>query len=170
MFLGWTADDYSAFYVVTNERDARFFDLYRYDAKTYARTLLYKNDGGYQSRDVSRDEKWIALDKPRTTTDSDIYPLERGERRSTKHITAAQGRRVSYRPPSSTRAPPPSTSSPTGAREFTRVARYVLATDKVEDVERANWDIVYTYFSKQRRLPRHGHQRGRPHRHPALRT
>ena len=38
----------------TNERDARYFDLYRYDAKTYARTLLYQNDVGYQIGPISR--------------------------------------------------------------------------------------------------------------------
>jgi Tol biopolymer transport system component len=40
-FVGWSAND-TAFYVTTNERDPRFFDLYRYDAKTYARTMMYK--------------------------------------------------------------------------------------------------------------------------------
>ena len=45
-FSGW-APDGSAFYVGTNERDPRYFDLYRYDAKTYERTLLYKNEQGY---------------------------------------------------------------------------------------------------------------------------
>jgi hypothetical protein len=40
MFAGWTpAGD--AFYVLSNERDPRFFDLYRYDARTYERTLFY---------------------------------------------------------------------------------------------------------------------------------
>src|SRR4029079_10523169 len=32
--------------------------------------------------------------------------------------------------------------------EFKRVARYVLATSKAEDVERADWDIMYTSFSR----------------------
>src|SRR5688572_18677542 len=64
-FFGWKDDDFSAFYVLTNERDARFFDLYKYDVKTYARTLLYQNDGNYQVADISRNEKWIALGKPR---------------------------------------------------------------------------------------------------------
>src|SRR5260221_1852507 len=36
-----------AFWVSTNERDPRFFDVYRYDTKTYERTLLYRNEGGY---------------------------------------------------------------------------------------------------------------------------
>ena len=50
-----------------------FFDLYRYDAKTYERTMLFKNDGGYQPAAISADGRWIALAKPKTTADSDIY-------------------------------------------------------------------------------------------------
>jgi len=50
-----------AFYVTTNERDARFFDLYRYDAKTYARTLAFKNEAGWEVADISRDGRWLAL-------------------------------------------------------------------------------------------------------------
>jgi hypothetical protein len=46
-FLGWNrAGD--TFYVRTNERDARFFDVYRYDAKTYERKLVYQDDKGYE--------------------------------------------------------------------------------------------------------------------------
>ena len=62
-----------AFFVLTNERDPQFFDLYRYDADGYERTLVYKNEAGYQLGDVSRDGRWIALRKPNTTADSDLY-------------------------------------------------------------------------------------------------
>src|SRR6476469_9828390 len=41
-FFGWSGDG-SVFYVQTNERDARLFDVYRYDARTYDRELFYQN-------------------------------------------------------------------------------------------------------------------------------
>src|SRR5689334_5210086 len=66
-FLDW-ARDLSAFYVETNERDPKFFDVYRYDAKTLARTLVFQNPGGYQFADVSADGKWIAFEKTQTTS------------------------------------------------------------------------------------------------------
>jgi hypothetical protein len=46
-FGNWSQDG-QAFFVLTNERDGRFFDVYRYDSKTYDRTLFYKEDKGYQ--------------------------------------------------------------------------------------------------------------------------
>ena len=48
-FGGWTHDG-AAFYVQTNERDPKFFDIYRYDARTYARTLFYENKDGTSRR------------------------------------------------------------------------------------------------------------------------
>jgi dipeptidyl aminopeptidase/acylaminoacyl peptidase len=145
-FAGWS-DDETAFYVYSNERDPRFMDLYRYDAKTYARTLLFQNDGGYAVGDVSPDEKWISLDKSRTTSDSDVY-LYNVATKEVKHLTPHQGtaawRSATFDPASSALYMLTDEGS-----EFTRVVRHVLADGKREEVEKADWDIMYTYFSKK---------------------
>ena len=39
----------------------RFFDIYRYDAKTYARTLFYENKDGYFPAASPTTAKWVAL-------------------------------------------------------------------------------------------------------------
>jgi hypothetical protein len=54
-----------SFYVQTNERNPKYFDLYRYDAKTYDRTLLYQNESGYYIGSVSDDGHWLSLSKRR---------------------------------------------------------------------------------------------------------
>jgi dipeptidyl aminopeptidase/acylaminoacyl peptidase len=145
-FFGWS-DDESAFYVLSNERDARFMDLYRYDAKTYARTLLFQNDGGYDVGDVSPDEKWVALEKSRTTSDSDVH-LYSVATKEVKHLTPHKGtaswRAATFDPASSALYLLTNEGS-----EFTRVVSHVLADGKREEVEKADWDIMYTYFSKK---------------------
>ena len=65
-FSGFTPDG-SAFYVQSNERDPKFFDIYRYDAKTYEPTLFYQNDGYFPSS-VSDDGNWVSLMKVITTS------------------------------------------------------------------------------------------------------
>ncbi|HEX9147710.1 MAG TPA: S9 family peptidase, partial [Thermoanaerobaculia bacterium] len=70
-FDGWTGDR-TAFWVETNERDPKYFDLYRYDAKTYERALVYQNEG-YQIGAISPDGKSVALVKTNGTSDSDVY-------------------------------------------------------------------------------------------------
>src|SRR5687768_16089976 len=60
IFQGWTpAGD--AFWVLTNEREPKFFDLYRYDAKSYARAMAYKDETGYQLGAISGDGRYLAL-------------------------------------------------------------------------------------------------------------
>jgi dipeptidyl aminopeptidase/acylaminoacyl peptidase len=148
IFAGFTrAGD--AFFVQTNERDPRFFDLYRYDAKTYARTLVYRNEDGYFFGDVTDDGRFIALGKPRTTADSDIY-LHDTITRETKHLTPHQGQ-VSFGVEAFDPEAQALYYTTNDGGEFARVKRFLLATGVHEEVEKADWDVLYTTFSKHGR-------------------
>jgi dipeptidyl aminopeptidase/acylaminoacyl peptidase len=147
-FRGFTHKG-DAFWVLTNERDPRFFDVYRYDAKTYARTLHYKDEVGYNFGDVSDDGAWIALDKVATTADSDIY-LYNSATKAMKNLTPHSGQ-VSN---GVQRFAPDQGALyylTNEGGEFARVKRYALATGTYEDVEKADWDVLSTTFSKQGR-------------------
>ncbi|MCM2258683.1 MAG: S9 family peptidase [Vicinamibacteria bacterium] len=138
-FSGWShAGD--AFFVATNERDPRYFDLYRYDATTYARTLLYKNEAGDQPGAISGDGRYVATEKPGMTAESDLYLVDTktGER---KHLSPHQGQ-VEYEPEE---------FDPLGewlyyrtndGGEFKRLRRYHLRSGKHEDVESPAWDVM----------------------------
>jgi len=143
-FLGWSQDG-KAFYIATNERDARFFDIYKLDAASFERKLLYQDTVGYQFGDISNDEKFIAFQKPNTTSDSDIY-LYNVAAKDMKNITPHQGEVASS----------PSSFDPESrfllyltdeGSEFAYLSRYDLTTGKKESVEKANWDISFSYFS-----------------------
>ncbi len=148
-FAGWRPDG-GAFYVATNERDPKFFDLYRYDAKTYERTMLFKNETGMNASSISRDEKWIALGKPNTTSDRDVY-LYNTDTKVSKHITP-------HTEPASYSA---ATFDPQSKRlfivtnaagEFAAVRTYDLATGEMKDHEKADWDIIGTGFSRDGKM------------------
>ncbi len=147
-FVSWSRDN-AAFYVATNERDAKFFDLYRYDAKTYERTLVFKNDAGWSSLEISDDGRWLALGKINTTADTDVHlaDLKSGEiKHITKHQGVAQYRAQDFDPESRELL---MTTNDGG--EFTRVIAYDLATGTTRDVEKADWDVDYTRFSQDGR-------------------
>ncbi len=145
VFSGWSRDA-SAFYVLTNERDERFMDLYRYDAKTYARSLLFQNDAGHDVRAVSPDGQWIALGKARTTSDSDVWLFHVGTK-ELKHLTAHQGSAL-YTASGFDPASGALYVLTNDGTEFTRVVRYTPPAWTVEEVERADWDIDSTTFSR----------------------
>jgi dipeptidyl aminopeptidase/acylaminoacyl peptidase len=144
IFRGWTPDA-SAFYVLTNERDPKFFDVYRYDAATYEREMVFKNELGYLPSEISDDGKWIALTKPNTTNDSDIYLWNR-DAKEAKHISAHTGE-AAYDPAAFDPASRHLYYLTNDGSEFRRLRRYVLAHGTHEDVQKADWDIVFTYFS-----------------------
>ena len=78
VFVDWTHDG-SGFYVQTNERDARFFDLYRYDAKTYGRRLVFQDDTGYEVGAISDDGRWLASEEDELDRRQRSISLERGD-------------------------------------------------------------------------------------------
>ncbi|KPK66208.1 MAG: peptidase S9 [Gemmatimonas sp. SG8_38_2] len=144
-FLGW-ADDDRSFFITTNERDNRFFDIYEITTDGYERSLIYQDETGYQVADISPDKRYIAFAKPETTSDSDIYLYDR-ETGEMTHLTPHEGS-VNYQP---------QTFSPDGSNlyfltdegsEFTYVMRHDLATGGREIVVQPDWDVMYVYFSK----------------------
>jgi dipeptidyl aminopeptidase/acylaminoacyl peptidase len=146
-FEGFSRDG-ASFFVSTNERDPRFFDLYRYDAASYERTMVYQNDG-YEIGPISGDGRWIGLIKTEGTANSDIY-LHDTKDKSTNLITKHEGS-AQY---------DPQDFDPDGGwlyytsndgTEFSRVMRRSVSTGAVEEVEKADWDIGFTRFSKNGR-------------------
>ncbi len=109
-FSGFSRDGKS-FFVASNERDPRYFDLYRYDSKTYARTRIYENTTGYQPGEISADGRWLALNQIHTTNDADLFVANLATGKVTK-VSEHTARRSSP-PPTSARMASGSITSPT---------------------------------------------------------
>src|SRR3954465_4881443 len=143
-FAGWNHDG-SAFYISSNERDPKFFDLYRYDAKTYDRSLLFENREGYFPAGVSEDGKWVALEKVNTTNDGDLYVWNAATKTTThisKHTGDANFSVAAFDPESKYLYYVTDLGG-----EFRALKRYRLADGTIEDVQSAPWDIVSATFS-----------------------
>jgi dipeptidyl aminopeptidase/acylaminoacyl peptidase len=145
-FHGWAADDQS-FFVSTNERDARYFDLYEISADQLTRTLMYRNTAGHVIGPISRDKRFLALVRPRTTSDADIFLYDRNTRVS-KNITEHTG----------TVNNAPADFSPDGTRllyisdegrEFASLRSYELATGAKAPVYEQPWDVLGAEYSKR---------------------
>jgi dipeptidyl aminopeptidase/acylaminoacyl peptidase len=144
-FAGF-AHDYAHFYVTTNERDPRFFDLYRYDTRSYARELVFRNDAGYDIGPVSNDDKWVALNKTNTTNDSDLFVADLRSGKATK-VSDHQGQaNFQGQDFSVDSAWLYYTANDVG--EFAELRRVSLDDFRHESVQKADWDIQYSYFSR----------------------
>jgi dipeptidyl aminopeptidase/acylaminoacyl peptidase len=144
-FRGWAQDDRS-FFITTNERDNRFFDIFEISRDGYERTLIYQDETGYQFADISPDKRYIAFGKPNTTSDSDIYLYDR-ETGEMMHLTPHEGE-ISHQ---ALKFSPDGSSfyylTDEGS-EFTYLVCRDLATGTTEIVEQPEWDIWYGYLSK----------------------
>jgi dipeptidyl aminopeptidase/acylaminoacyl peptidase len=144
-FMNWSADG-GHFYVVTTERDGKNFDLYRYDAADYSRELVFQNDDGWQLSALSPDSKWLALDKPRTSADSDIYVQRLSSAQEPAHVTPHQGN-VSHGVLTFT---PDSKRLYYGTDEFSEFYQawaYDLESGERELIYEDDWDVQFAGFS-----------------------
>ena len=149
-FAGWSGDK-RHFYVMTNERDPRWFDLYRYAQRGYKRELIFQNDEGWGLSGVSRDGRWIALTKPRTNADSDIYLWDsRNASAGVRHITPHEGNVqhtvMTFSPDS--RALYYGTDA---GGEFVQAWRYDLESGARERAIADDWDVSFVSFSESGR-------------------
>ena len=72
VFHNWTADG-KAFYISTNERDAKFFDVYKVDAATYERKLLFEAHDSYHFSDISRDERLALFVRAESMSRANVF-------------------------------------------------------------------------------------------------
>jgi dipeptidyl aminopeptidase/acylaminoacyl peptidase len=144
-FTGWAGDDQS-FFITTNERDPRFFDLYEITVADFSRKVVYRNTDGYSVDRVSRDKRFIALSKTYTTSNADIFlhDLRSGQ---TSNITAHEGsianQAVDFSP-DNTRLLFVSDSG----REFASLRSYDLTSKAKAVVYEQDWDITGANYSK----------------------
>lgn len=145
-FFGWSHDRKSFFYA-TNKRDPRYFDIFEMVIADFTSTLVYKDETGFDAGDMSNDKKHIAFQKSGDSpADSDIY-LYNTETKELKNITQHTGD-ISNSPQSFSADSKYLDYTTDKGGEFQYIARYDLATGKTTTVEKAPWDISYTYYSR----------------------
>lgn len=148
VFLGWSQDD-MYFFVGTNERDQRYFDVYEYRAEDYERELIFTNESGLDFADISPDRQRIALAKTNTNADSDMFLYDRGTG-ETELISEHEGDVQNY----------PEGFSPDGESllfttdadsEFLYLVEHRLADGERRIVEQVDWDVLFARYSKNGR-------------------
>jgi dipeptidyl aminopeptidase/acylaminoacyl peptidase len=149
VFNGWAGND-SSFFISTNQRDQRYFDLYEVPIATLRPRLFYRNTAGYDIGAVSRDKRYIALLKPRTTSDQDIHLHDR-RAGTTRNITAHTGTVNNFAPEFSPDNAKLLFVSDSG-REFASLRSFDLATGTKTAVYELSWDVLGAQYSKSGRF------------------
>lgn len=144
-FLGWSGDG-STFYLVSNARNAEAFDILAFDAGTLESRVVFENPGGFEPSAVSPDGRWVVINKPNTSADSDIYLVDLQGSGQPVLITPHEGA-VAY----SAYAFTPDSSalifSTDENGEWNQAWRRDLTTGQVSPLIQADWDVMYVFYS-----------------------
>jgi dipeptidyl aminopeptidase/acylaminoacyl peptidase len=145
-YLDFSADG-AHFWIATNERDAKTFDVYEYTTDGYARTMLYQDQSGLQVAAIAPDGAALAFVKSGgSTADSDVYLWRRGAK-ELQNLTPHQGDEANN-PQAFSRDGKTLFYTTDRGGEFARLVAYDVATGKVSDVLKADWDVTNAYVSK----------------------
>lgn len=152
-FLGWSGDGMT-FYLTSNARDAAAFDILAFDAASLESRVLFENPGGFYPSGVSPDGRWVVIDKPNTSADSDIYLVDLQGSGEPALITAHEGA-IAY---GSYGFTPDSSALVFGTNEhgeWNEAWRRDLATGEISPMIQADWDVTYVSYSPSGRYQIH---------------
>ncbi|WP_421858279.1 S9 family peptidase [Oceanicaulis sp.] len=144
-FMGWSADG-SQIWISTNERDPAAFDLYAYDAETYERSLVFENTEALSMSAISPDGRWLALDRPRTSADSDILLADLTSDEAPVLITEHEGN-IAYGAYDFTADSSALVYATNEFGEWNQAWTYDLSTGERAPLIEADWDVMYVGFS-----------------------
>jgi len=153
-FLGWAKDGQS-FYLTSTERDGKNFDVYRYSASDYKREIVFENDG-FQISAISDDGRWIALDKPRTSADSDIFVIDLQSANPEPLLITSHTGNVSYGTYEFTRDSNNLIYATNEFGEFAQAWKYDLQSGESTVLVEQPWDVSYVTFSPSGRYQVNG--------------
>jgi dipeptidyl aminopeptidase/acylaminoacyl peptidase len=147
-FHRWSLDQ-QYFYVSTNERDPSLFDLYKFDARTFERRMIYRATENYYFSGFSADEKYVLFLKSGSKTDADIflYDIKNTEM---KCLTAHEKDVLNCAPVFDREAKAIYYVTNRGSN-FRYLQRLDLVSGESQCVEKANGDIAWTSFSSDYR-------------------
>jgi dipeptidyl aminopeptidase/acylaminoacyl peptidase len=143
-FHRWSVD-WNSFYVSTNERDASFYDLYKTNARTFERELIYRAKDKYYFSAISADERYVLFVKSARKGDSDIFLYEVANSEM-KCLTRHEGDALNCLPVF-TREGTAIYFITDKDSDFRYVQRLDLVSGETSCVERGNTDVMATYFS-----------------------
>ena len=150
-FFGWSADKQN-FFVTTNERKPEAFDLYRYAAKDYARTLVFKNEEAWQVAEVSPDDRYLALVKPRTSADADVYLLDLSVKKHAPQLVTKHEGNVTHSVYAFTHDSKQLVYATDEFGEFNQAWTYEISSGTRTPLIRADWDISFVSYSESGRF------------------
>lgn len=148
-FIKWTDDNH--FWLSSNERDNRYFDLYRYHPDNYQRELVFENSDGYSLTTLSDDGRWLALMKLRNNADNNVYLLDLQQTPHQPQLITPHEGNISHTVFGFSRDNATLIFGSNDGSEFVRAYTHDVSSGEQQLYSEADWDIMYIGYSKDNR-------------------
>ncbi|MBI5915679.1 MAG: prolyl oligopeptidase family serine peptidase [Bacteroidetes bacterium] len=144
-FFSWSLDKKSMFYS-SNKRDEQFFDLYKMGIGDWSATMIYQNNDGMDVSGISWDEKTLAIQKPTTTSENQLFLYDVASKKTTEVSEAnAPG---NYNASGFSKDGKSFFYTTDAGKEFAYLVQYDIASGGRKTLFETNWDVMYSYVSE----------------------
>ena len=143
IFYKWSQDN-TFLYYLSNKRDSKYFDLYKMDIGRQESRMVYENKDNLSLSSISNNEQYLLLSERLTTSENKFYLFDiiKGEK---KEISTAPG---SYSAAGFSNDNKGFYYITDIGKEFTYLNKYDIKTSESTVVFETNWDVMYSYSSK----------------------
>ena len=143
IFFKWSQDN-TFLYYLSNKRDSKYFDLYKMDIGRQESRMVYENKDNLSLSSISNNEQYLLLSERLTTSENKFYLFDiiKGEK---KEISTAPG---SYSAAGFSNDNKGFYYITDVGKEFTYLNKYDIKTSESTVVFETNWDVMYSYSSK----------------------
>lgn len=144
-FGGWS-EDKKVMYYISNKRNPQFFDLYKMPVDTWKPEMIYEYKDGLDIAGLSDDENILALQRNVTTSENQLYLLNRKTKKLTEISDPSQPGQYNA-----------SGFSDDGkyfyyitdaGKEFAYLVEYNMESGERKTLFETNWDVMYSYLSE----------------------
>lgn len=145
-FLGWS-NDQAFFYILSNARDGKAFDLYCYSSKDYESELVYTNDQNLQVDTLSRDGRWLALTNNDSSANSNVFLVDLNSDDKTPELITEHEGDIAYGVYAFTPESDALVIASNEHGEFNQAWRYDLTSGESSVLVAADWDVSFVSYS-----------------------
>jgi dipeptidyl aminopeptidase/acylaminoacyl peptidase len=147
-FIDWHEDD-KQFFITSNERDPKYFDLYKYQVSDYSRELVYQNVTGYEIGNISSNGRWLALTKSNSNSDSDIFMVDLTSKdKNTTMVAGSAPEDVAFGVYTFSPDNQQLIYASNADGEFNQAMAYDVKNQTHTLSYAADWDVSFSYFSE----------------------
>jgi dipeptidyl aminopeptidase/acylaminoacyl peptidase len=143
-FAGWSSDK-KALYISSNQRNPRFFDLWKLDTASWKPQLIYQNDSGFEVAAFSKSERYLALSKSITTDKNELYIYDRSSK-LLKRIS--NDNEASWNAMAFDKSDSSLYYTTNDGNEFSYLVKYSIGNGQTSRVYEDKWDVVNMTLSE----------------------